>query len=93
MPEELESDPSFSYSSSSESDSSNDRKCSKSRINSEYDSADDRKYSKSKIKKRDDIKTVGNARNRTRQTHCRATLIHLMKVPIHVRDAIRRRAI
>ena len=38
-------------------------------------------------------KITGNARNRTRQTHRRATLICLAKVIIKARDAISRRDI
>ena len=38
------------------------------------------------------IKSVRNASNKTRHTHCQATLIRLTKVIIRARDAIRRTA-
>ena len=53
VPEDTESDPALSDSSSSKYDSSYDSKYSKSRSKNKYGSDDDRKYSKSKIKKRD----------------------------------------
>ena len=37
-------------------------------------------------------KIVGNTKNRTCQTHSSATLIHLTKVTINLRDVIRRRS-
>ena len=52
VPEEPESNPSLSDSSSRESDSYNDVKCRKSRSKSASDSSDDSKYIKSKSKKR-----------------------------------------
>ena len=47
------------------------------------------------LKEIDEIKRkdVGNARNRTHQNICRATLILPMKVTINVRDSIIRRVI
>ena len=39
------------------------------------------------------IKIIRNARNRTRQTHPRATMIRPTKVIIKARDYLRRRAI
>ena len=59
----------------------------------ESDSSNDRKYRKSKSKRRNKKKITGNAQNRTRQTHCRVTLIRLTKIIIKARDAIRRRDI
>ena len=49
----------------------------------------------SNLKPRDATKnkSIVNARNRTYQTHCRATLIHPKKVIIKARDEIRRRAL
>ena len=38
------------------------------------------------------IKSFVNARNRTGQTHCPATLVRPTKLTINVRDTIRRRA-
>ena len=38
-------------------------------------------------------KIIGSTQNRTRQTHCRATLIHLTKVNIKEKDTINGRAI
>ena len=66
----LKPDPSLSDSPSSESDSSDDRKCKKYRGKNESDLADDIKYRKSKIKKHDKRKSVKNTQNSTHQTCC-----------------------
>ena len=69
VPEDPDSDPSLSYSSSGKSDLSDD---SKTENLKEIDA----------IK----IKSIGNARNRTRHTHRKVTLICPIKVIIKARD-------
>ena len=61
VPEDPESDPSFSDSSLRKSDSHDENKCSKFRSKNESDSADYRKYRKFNSKKHEKRKIVGNA--------------------------------